>query len=274
MDSQKILRKPVSINVPHDNNDLLKEAIERVNSSVEVKTLWEIINVNAIDRMGYSDHGSVHFQIVSNIALRVARLLHKHGVEMSISTGFDLSYNHAELVIFMASLFHDLGMSIHRVQHEEFSLIIANNLLREMLDFLPTEERVIVTSEVLHAIIAHRSGGKPLTIEAGIVRVADALDMSKGRTRIPYEQGHKDIYSLSARAIESVEIAESGDPERPVQINIEMTNSSGIFQADELLNEKLKGSGIEQYVSVNAFISGETEEKLLKTPLNISLKGK
>lgn len=174
----------------------------------------------------------------------------------------------------MASLFHDLGMSIHRVQHEEFSLIIANNLLREMLDFLPTEERVIVTSEVLHAIIAHRSGGKPLTIEAGIVRVADALDMSKGRTRIPYEQGHKDIYSLSARAIESVEIAESGDPERPVQINIEMTNSSGIFQADELLNEKLKGSGIEQYVSVNAFISGETEEKLLKTPLNISLKGK
>ena len=44
----------------------------------------------------------------------------------------------------------------------------------------------------------------PLTLEAGIVRVADALDMAKGRSRIPFERGRVSIHSLSAAAIESV----------------------------------------------------------------------
>lgn len=81
-------------------------------------------------------------------------------------------------------------MSISREGHEEFSLFLANNILHKILDFLPIEERTIVTSETLHAIIAHQSEGKPHTFEAGIVRVADALDMSEGRSRIPYQAGN------------------------------------------------------------------------------------
>jgi len=71
-------------------------------------------------------------------------------------------------------------MSISREGHEEFSLIISNTILHRILDFLPVEERTIVISETLHAIIAHRSDGIPYTVEAGIVRVADAMDMSEG----------------------------------------------------------------------------------------------
>ena len=116
-------------------------------------------------------------------------------------------------------------------------------------------------SEVLHAIISHRSDGKPVTIEAGIVRVSDALDMSKGRSRIPYESGKINIHSVSAAAIENVEITEG--KEKPIQLNITMNNSAGLFQLDELLKKKIIGSGIEKYISVRAFINQKTEKRLL-----------
>ena len=247
--------QPKNIYVPVAGNELLENALSKINDDIEVKTLWKIININAIDRLGMSDHGPVHVQIVANIALRLTRILLKHGVEMSITRYYGLSEKYAELVVLLASLFHDLGMSINREGHEEFSLFLANSILHHLLDFLPVEERTIVTSEVLHAIIAHRSGGKPNTVEAGIVRVADALDMSEGRSRIPYQTGNVDIYSVSAAAIDNIEIVEG--EEKPIQINILMNNSAGLFQVDELLKRKLTGSGIEKHVKIRALIERE-----------------
>lgn len=158
---------------------------------------------------------------------------------------------------------HDLGMSIHREGHEGYSLFLANHLLYEILSFLPVEEKMVVISEVLHAIISHRKDGHPLTLEAGIVRIADALDMSKGRSRIPYGRGIIDIHSVSAHAIESVEIAE-GNSARPVEIKIYMTNPAGIFQIDDLMQEKLKGSGVEKYIKVMAYLKNNLKFQLFK----------
>lgn len=252
----------IDIHVPVRGNELLQRALANINRSEEIKTLWRVINVNAIDRLGMSDHGPVHFQIVANIALKLTRLLLKNGVSMSITANYGLPDKYAELVVLLASLLHDLGMSISREGHEEFSLFLANQHLHEILAFLPVEDRTIVTSETLHAIISHRSGGTPYTVEAGIVRVADALDMSEGRTRIPYEAGNVDIYSLSAAAVDSVEIVEGED--KPIQINVLMNNSAGLFQVDELLKRKLLGSGIERYVKVKALIDSPVEKRLIK----------
>lgn len=252
----------IDIRVPARNNTLLEKALSVINEDVEIKTLWRILNVNAIDRLGMSDHGPVHFQIVANIAIRLARLLSKHQVEMAITHDYELSNDYAELVILLGSLFHDLGMSISREGHEGYSLFLANDLLHRILDFLPVEERTIVTSEALHTIIAHRSGGKPYTPEAGIVRVADALDMSEGRSRIPYQAGKIDIHSVSAAAIDRVEILEG--TEKPVQINIMMNSTAGIFQVDELLRQKLLGSGIEKYMKVDAYMREGEENRLVK----------
>jgi len=252
----------IDIRVPARRNSLVEKALELINKDVEIKTLWRILNINAIDRLGMTDHGAVHFQIVANIALRLARILEKNKVTMSVTQNYDLSVDHAELIILLASLFHDLGMSISREGHEEFSLILANGILHRILDFLPVEERTIVTSETLHAIIAHRSGGEPYTIEAGIVRVADALDMSQGRSRIPYQAGKMDIHSVSAAAIDKVDILEGTD--KPIQINIWMNNIAGIFQVDELLRRKLVGSGIAKYATVSAYIVEGEENRLVK----------
>ncbi len=250
------------INVPVDHNPLVKKVLEQVNSNEEIKTLWHCINVNAIDRLEMTDHGPVHFQIVSNIALKLTRLLNKHSVQLSVEKDHGLSYEHGELVVVLASLFHDLGMSINREGHEEFSLIVASKIIDDVLSFMPIVEKTIVKSEALHAIISHRSGGRPYTIEAGIVRVADALDMAEGRSRLTYETGIVNMHSLSHAAIDSVDIEEG--TEKPIKIQINMNNSSGLFQVDELLNKKVRGSGLEKYISVKALISRDTEESLLK----------
>lgn len=252
----------VNIEVPLGDNKILEEVVNRINNNNEIKALWKIINVNAIDRLGMSDHGPTHFQIVANYGVKIARILAKNGVKMSVAHDFGLSNHEAEVIIFLACIMHDLGMSIHRQGHEEYSLFIARDMLKEILSFLPTEERVVVTAEVLHAIISHRANGKPSTIEAGITRLADALDMGKGRARISYKRGEINIYSVSDNAIDRVEVIEGAD--RPINIKIIMNNPAGIFQVDDLMKEKINGSKLEKYVEVSAYLLEEGQEKLFK----------
>lgn len=249
------------IQVPIAGNELLKTTVEVVNKNEEIRTLWRVLNVNAIDRLQMTDHGLVHFQIVANIGLRITRLLLKHDIQLSVVKDFGLTNHHGEVIVFLASILHDLGMSVARSGHEEFSVPLANQLMRELLTFLPIEERTIVISETLHAIISHRRSGQPNTVEAGIVRIADALDMSEGRSRIPYTEGNIDIHSVSAQAIDNVLIAEGTT--KPIAVTIQMNNSAGIFQFDELLKEKVHGSGLEQYFEITAVINGKTEKKLV-----------
>jgi hypothetical protein len=71
------------------------------------------------------------------------------------------------------------------------------------------------------------------------------------------------IHSISAAAIEAVHI-EHGE-EKPVRLRIEMSNSAGVFQLDQLFREKLSGSGLEPYVEVEALIDGEAEKRLVTT---------
>ncbi len=247
----------VQLNVPGSgSNPKLRRLIGAVNEDVELYTLWVAGNVNAVERLGMTDHGPVHVKIVMNIADKLFRLLTEHGVQPSLVTNYDLSVDDAEIVVTLASLFHDVGMSIHRPDHETFSLFIADRKIAELLDGMyDTATGTIVRTEALHAIIAHRSGSKPLTLEAGIVRVADALDMAKGRSRIPFAGGSMSIHSVSAAAIEAVHI-EAGLT-KPVRLRIELSNSAGIFQLDQLFREKLGGSGLEPYVELEAEFAGE-----------------
>src|SRR5215475_11223747 len=121
--------------------------------------------------MRINDHSWVHIQIVTNIALKLVRQLTKHGVEPGLVRDFGLEQDDAEVVVVLASLFHCVGMSIHRQGHEDFSLFLAEPKMRQLLEGLYDEpELTIITVEVLQAITSHRDYGKPLTIEAGIVR--------------------------------------------------------------------------------------------------------
>ena len=252
----------MKINVPVRGNRKLRTLIESVNEDKKLKAWWHVANVNAVGRMEINDHSWVHIQIVTNISLKLLRQLTKHHVEPAVVRDYGMTRDDAEVVVTLASLFHCVGMSIHRHGHEDFSLFLAEPKLRQLLDGLYDEpDKTVVVSEALQAIISHRADGQPLTIEAGIIRVADALDMAKGRSRIPFERGRISIHSLSAAAIDDVTIADG--VERPIGIEITMNNSSGIYQVDGLLKAKLQGSGLEPYVEVVAHIDTEAEKKLV-----------
>ena len=253
--------EPARLRFPTRGNRRLERLLDAANADTQLGAWWHVAQVNA-HRLGMSDHSWVHIQIVVNIALRLLRLLVRRGVEPGVVRDYGMDARDAEVVVAAASLLHDVGMSIHRTDHESFSLLLAAPKLDELLaDIYDEPERSVVAAEALHAIIAHRRRGDPLTLEAGIVRVADALDMAKGRSRVPFEAGRPNIHSLSAAAIDEVRIDPGED--KAVRIEIEMNNSSGIFQIDELLATKLRGSGLEDHVEVVARIEAEHEKRLV-----------
>lgn len=254
------------LKVSTKKNAKLVSLLKLVNDDEELQQLWTVANVNAMERLGMSDHGGVHIQIVANACVKILRLLGAAGVEPSVVADHGMTADDAEVVVVLAACLHDVGMSLHRDHHETYSLIIAYPKARAILGSMYSEpELTIMTSEVLHAVIAHRQNERCLTIEAGVLKVADALDMTEGRSRIPFEAGELNIHAVSAMAVSDVSI-KKGD-ERPVHVAIEMNNSSGIFQVDELLKKKLASSSIARYVEVSARIEsegeGERERRLL-----------
>ncbi|MBI2264104.1 MAG: HD domain-containing protein [Armatimonadetes bacterium] len=254
----------MDLQLPLENNQKLHTFVRKISEDIELDQLYRCANINAVERGHINDHGVVHIKLVAMSALKILRLLIQAGVVPSVVANYQMTNEDAELIVVAAPCFHDIGISIHRDDHEQLSLILAQGKLKDLLEGIYTiRERVIVTSEILHAMIGHRWDVRCLTVEAGAVKLADALDMSKGRSRIPFEKGKVDIHSVSAAAIDSVQI-KPGES-KPVLVVIEMNNSAGIFQVDELLKRKLRNSGIEQHIEVQVHIEEVSEKRILKS---------
>lgn len=254
----------MSFNIPTRQNEKLQQVVRRIEGDLELQQIWKCANINAVDRAHISDHGEIHIRIVANAALRILRLLIDGGVVPSIVTNHEMTNDDAEVVVVLAACLHDSGISVHRDHHERYSLFIGYTKARQLLSGIYEEPQLtIMVSEILHAIIAHDADERCLTIEAGALKVADATDMTEGRSRIPFEAGQVNIHSVSAMAVESVSI-ERGE-ERPVRIAVMLSNSAGIFQLDNLLRDKIKNSTLIPYVEVTAKIEGETERRLFET---------
>lgn len=252
----------MALKVSTKGNAKLKRLLESINADSELRQLWESANSTAVRRLGMSDHGPVHIQIVANACVKILRLLLEAGVEPNLVTDYGLTSEDAELVVVLGACLHDVGMAVHRDNHENYSLILAYPKARQLLSEQYDEPTLtIMVSEVLHAVISHRADVQTLTLEAGVLKVADALDMTEGRSRIPFEAGDVNIHSVSAQAIDEVKI-EKGE-ELPVRINITLNNSAGIFQVDELLKRKLATSSLGPFVEVIAHLETEKERKIL-----------
>jgi len=249
-------------NIPFRNNAKLKHVIDKVKEDVKLQSYWKCANVMAIERMGYTDHGPTHVKIVANLALKLLRILVDRQVKPCIVLNYGMRNDDAEVVVVLGSIFHDLGMVVIRNDHEKYSALIALEFIERCLTpIYSEEERAIICSEVLHAIVAHEQPNTPLAVEAGIVGIADALDMEAGRARIPFESGKIDIHAVSALSIEKVEIIEG--EKKPITIKIMMSNSAGVFQIDELLKPRIEKSGLQEYFHVIAEITGEKERKII-----------
>ncbi|MBT3274749.1 MAG: phosphohydrolase [Spirochaetales bacterium] len=253
--------------IPTRSNKKLASVLTAVNANIELNTLWEAANVMAVKRLSMSDHGPVHVAIVANMAIKILRNLKAGGVSPSIVSEWELENNDAEVVVFLASIMHDLGNAVHRDLHDDFGVTLANRVLHQILPDIYNDIRIrqIIITETLHAMVAHDAVNAVHTIEGGVVRIADGLDMQKGRSRIAFELGSMDIYKVSGMAVDTVSVLTPTD-EKPVRVEIIMNDAAGIFQVDYLLKKKIQGSGLEKWVEIIAKMREDSgKEKLIDT---------
>ncbi|MFC6835578.1 HD domain-containing protein [Halomarina ordinaria] len=244
-------------------DDRLNAVLDFVDDDEEIQAYLEAQNVNAVDRKGYNDHGRKHIGIVRNRALCLYDLLKAGDVEFNGASQQGLDEADEAVIVALAAQLHDIGHVVHRDDHAYYSIPLAADVLDRVLpEFYGVADAVRVKGEVLHAILCHHTAEQPLTREAGVVRVADALDMERGRSRIPYEKGGRGINTLSSQAIQAVNLRE-GD-ESPVLVEIEMTDAAGVYQVDELLKSKLHDSLIDDDVRIVAINVHEGEHQLVE----------
>jgi len=251
------------------DSKLCQIAFDELENDVEVQTVLEDSNRMAIDRMGYSDHGHIHSLIVTLNGIRLLRELVK-GIQTTIVKEETGNTEDSELVVLLGCYLHDIGMVVGRTNHDEFSVAIAMPILDRILAKVYPDDRrkqVHIRGHVMHAIYCHDKVAVPLTVEAGVVGIADALDMTKGRARIPFEAGSVNIHSASAMAIERVQI-KKGDS-KTVRIEVTMNNASGIFQIQELLEEKIRNAkSLVDHIELYAIMT-PIEDKIITEELRV-----
>ncbi len=240
----------------------LNDVLERIEEDQEITTYLEAQNVNAVTRMGYNDHGTKHIEIVRDRALRLYDLLKRGGVAFNGALDQGLEEADEPVIVALAATLHDVGHVVHRDDHSYYSIPLAADLLdRFLADIYDIPEAVRMKSEVLHAILCHHTAEQPLTREAGVIRIADALDMERGRSRVPYEKGGRGINTISSQAIEQVTLC-AGE-QAPVRVEITMTNAAGVYQVDSLLKAKIADSMLEEDVRIVAINTKENGEEAL-----------
>ena len=89
--------------VPDRRNRKLRQVMDLVNADDDLYGLWIAANVNAMERMGMTDHGPVHVKIVMNLAVRMLRLLVEAGIQPSVVTHYEMSNDDAEVVVALAA---------------------------------------------------------------------------------------------------------------------------------------------------------------------------
>ena len=237
-------------------DERLNDVLERITADPEIATYLNAQNVNPVDRKGYNDHGEKHVEIVRDRALQLYDLLKADGVEFNGARQQGLDEADEPVIIALAATLHDIGHVVHRDDHPYYSIPLAADVLDRLLpEFYGVPEQVRVKAETLHAILCHHTTEETLTREAGVIRIADGLDMERGRSRVPYEEGGRGINTVSSQAIESVILRP--DDEFPAQVEIRMNNAAGVYQVDSLLKAKIDGSLLADQVRIVAINTKE-----------------
>ncbi len=242
--------------------DKVRKIYEELEKNKSVQSYLKLANLMAVTRLKYNDHGVVHSRIVSGAALELHEIITKY-LTPSIVKDKEGDYEDSKVVTLCIAYLHDIGNAIHRINHHIHGVILANRILDKILQKIyKGHHRKAMKIEILHGIFSHDESIPCLTIEAGISKVADGLDMAEGRARIPYKTGKTDIHALSALAIKRVEIEEINRSNKFVQIKIHMQSTAGVFQIEEVLLKKVKTSGIEQYIEIIGLKDGDIIVKI------------
>ena len=183
----------------------------------------------------------MHVRIVANAGLKLLRLLREAGHQPAAVTHHRLTSDEAEIIVVLAAAVHDLGLAVHTdpMVAARVGLILADRKFRELLDGVyPTRERVLLSAEALHAVAAQEAGVDCLTQEAAVLKLADALDLTKGRARLPTEASQRLGAVNVAPMVDEVTIQRSKAP--PVRVMLRLSEENGLPAVEALLQGKLR----------------------------------
>jgi metal-dependent HD superfamily phosphatase/phosphodiesterase len=234
------------LSVPARHNPRLQAVVERINADDELRQWWRCANVNAVDRLGMHDYGGVHIRIVANAGLRLLRLLRDAGQVAGVVAQYHLTWDDAEVVVVVAAALHDLGLTVRPQQPEAAGLALAALKARELLaDVYPLRPRAIILTETLHAMATLRNPAEAMTLEAGVLALADALDMADGRTRLPAEADAKPLPVID-------EVLIRKGTHTPVRVEIRTRTADALTHAHNLLHDHLQHSPLAGLVEIAA----------------------
>ena len=242
--------------------------LEMLLHDEELQAAQEYANTVSIVRLGYNDHGPVHMRTVALNALIMLGLLRQAQIQTSVEKDECGDFEDSVIAVMCASMLHDLGMGIGRQNHEYSGVYLALPILNRMLAQVYSgnmRKQAMVRALTLEGIMGHMGSHTVHSLEAGVVQVADGCDMTKGRARIPLALAHPTkgghIHQYSANSIEGVNI--DAGVEKPICINVFMSNASGFFQVEEVLLKKIAVSPSKPFIELYAQVGTEEARKYL-----------
>ncbi len=228
-----------------------------------IRGLWEMSDYIIKIKMHYNAHGDTHAKIVAASALNILDILVKKGIQIDTVHDGIGDIDDAHLIVLTAALLHDIGNQLQREKHSDYSAILAIPILDQLLPNIYEYPMKLaqIRGSILHCICTHMEEVKSYTLEASILKIADGTDITKGRSRLDYDPESVNIHTVSASSIGDVIVTEGH--ERPVNITVQMTNSAGVFQVQEILYRKLRAGVASEYIEIEAVTIPEsvTREK-------------
>lgn len=260
MTTQKVLdREKISIRDILKPNTKTLEMYQYLSGSHKVQSFLRTANRMAISRLGYTDHGHIHAEVATWNALKAFDILDVTFKPNIVAEGIG-DTDDARLVVLASTYLHDLGMVIHRKEHYQASVQLAIPILEPKLEHIYNDhgKAADILSTILHGIYSHDDYIPCLTFEAGVTKLGDGCDLTKGRTMVPFHKGKVDIHSVSAMAINDV-ILEPGK-DKPLRITIAMDNPAGVFQVEAVLAKKIATSGLKDFIDIEILVNGDRLE--------------
>jgi uncharacterized protein len=242
-------------------------ALELLLQDEELQAAQEYANTVSIVRLGYNDHGPVHMRTVAMNVMVMLRLLRQAGIKTSLEKDECGDFEDSLTAALCASLLHDLGMGVGRQDHELHSVYLALPVLNRILEEVykgNVKKQVMIRALTLECISGHMGSRTIHSLEAGVVQVADGCDMTKGRARIPLALGQAKvghIHQYSATSIEEVRI--DAGKEKPIRIDVHMSNDAGFFQVEEVLLKKISAGTAKPFIELYAQVRDEEPHQYL-----------
>jgi metal-dependent HD superfamily phosphatase/phosphodiesterase len=232
------------------------EMYQYLSGSPKVQSYLRTANRMAVSRLGYTDHGPVHAEVATWNALKVFDILEDTFKPNVVAEGIGTN-DDARLIVLASTYLHDIGMVVHRNEHYQAAIQLASPILESKLMDIYGDPATAtdILSFILHGIYAHDDNTQCLTLEAGITKLGDGCDMTKGRTIVPFQKGKVDIHSVSAMAINEVALSKGKD--KPLQITVGMDNPAGVFQVEAVLEKKISTSGLQDHVGIDVLVNGD-----------------